>query len=251
MWRMKSDPDGEELGEQREQHELVAEESKKAGDQQRMDVETDSGDHHRAGQEHQGQDCSDREQDQARVQEQPAWTEKEHEAQVAPTVPPGAQVRRPRSSVWAQDDWDFGDLHSLEGRFDHHLARELHSGRAEVQLGVGVFAKASKTAVHVAHGGVKEKPADRGEHWVADPAMGPDHRALLDLTRETVSHDEVMAFAQTIDERPDRAEVVTVVRVAHDHELTAGRVDAADERAAVSLTHDVHHASSQLSGELL
>ena len=58
-------------------------------------------------------------------------------------------------------------------------------------------------------------------------------------------------LAQTIDERPDRAEVVTVVRVAHDHELTAGRVDAADERAAVSLTHDVHHASSQLSGELL
>src|SRR5207248_2398766 len=129
---------------------------------------------------------------------QPPGAEQQHESEMAPTVAPGPEVRRARAPVGAERHRDLGDPQPLQRRFDHHLARELHARRTKAQPLERVLAETAKAAMHVAHGRVKEDPADEGKRWVADPAMRPDHRALLDATCETVAHDEVATFAELV-----------------------------------------------------
>jgi len=126
---------------------------------------------------------------------------------------------------------------------------KLHPGCAESQPLVGVLPKSTQPAMHVADGRVKKHAADVREHRVADPPVGPDHRAGFDTTIESVAHDQVKALAQLVDERTDRGEVVAVIRVAHDHVAASRRVDATDQGAAVAPSRDVDHARAKLLGD--
>ena len=65
----------------------------------------------------------------AGVEEQPARAEQQQEAQVPPAVAPTAQVRRAGPAVLGQRGRHLGDAELLDGRLDHHLARELHAGQ--------------------------------------------------------------------------------------------------------------------------
>src|SRR6266851_4216767 len=77
--------------------------------------------------------------------------------------------------------------------------------------------------------------------------MQPWHRPWLDASREAVADNKVITSAKAFDERPDLAEVVAVVGVAHDDEFAIRRLDAADERRAVALTRHIDDARTQLS----
>src|SRR5678816_742072 len=103
----------------------------------------------------------------------------------------------------------------------------------------------------VAYGAVEERATDAGEDRVADVAMQDGHRPRCDAASKAVPHHEFNARAKPLDERLERGEVVTVVRVSHDHIPTAGRVDASGERSAVAALRHGHQTCPVLRGDLL
>ena len=160
-------------------------------------------------------------------------------------------MRRPRPSVAAQRHRHLRDAHALERGLDHHLARELHSGRAQAQPVVGVLAESAHAAVHVADGGVEQHAPDQRERRVSDPPVRPDHRAFTDASGEPVAHDEIAALAERLEEGSDRREVVAVVGVAHDHVASACGGDASDQGASVALALHVHDLHTELARDRL
>jgi len=245
--RVKTDADREELCEDSEQDELIAEEREESRDQHGVDVQPGSSDAQRTWQQGERESDADHQQHQPWIEEQPPRAEKEHESQVPPAVAPGPEMWRTRAAVGAQGHRHLGDAHALEGRLDHHLAGELHPCRLQAEPFVGVLAKAAQTAVHVTHRRLEEDATDERQHRVADPPVRPDHRAGLDAPGKPVADDEVVAVAEAVDKGLDRGEVVAVVGVAHDHEAPARGVDAADQRAPVSLSRDVDNAHAELA----
>ena len=81
---------------------LAAEDERRGRDQHRLHVEGDPPDAVRSGDQHDHAEQPDRDQDERRVEQQPARAERQQEAQMPPAVPPGAQVRAPGAAVRAQ-----------------------------------------------------------------------------------------------------------------------------------------------------
>src|SRR5262245_33633090 len=127
---------------------------------------------------------------------------------MAPAVAEAAQVRRAVAAVGAERRRHLADLLLVEAGLDDHLAGELHAGRGEVKLEVGVLAKAAQAAVGVLDGAAEEEVEDAGEDGVADVAMQPGHGAGLDATPEAVAHDQVVPLAELFDEGTELGEVV-------------------------------------------
>src|SRR5579872_6316560 len=75
--------------------------------------------------------------------------------------------------------------------------------------------------------------------------MEEGHGSTLNAALESISHDEIVALPQLIDEGLDGREIVTIIRVPHDDEGAAGVGDAAHECVAVALSVHVNHARSQ------
>ena len=65
---------------------------------------------------------------------------------------------------------------------------------------------------------VKEKIQHRGEHGIAEIFVMPGHRAGLYFPAKAIAHHHVVALPPHLDETRHFAEVVAVVRVAHDDE---------------------------------
>src|SRR5690606_41480955 len=60
-------------------------------------------------------------------EEQPARAVEQQEAQVAPAVPPGAQVRRAGAAVGRQGGGHLAHVETLQRGLHDHLAGELHA----------------------------------------------------------------------------------------------------------------------------
>src|SRR5438876_10154203 len=100
--RMKSHPHRKHLREDRENDQLVSDEAAEAGQQKRVDVESERTDPFRSRLEPQAGDQTDREQRNPRIEKKPTRAEEQHETQVSPAVAPGPEVRRSRAAVGAQ-----------------------------------------------------------------------------------------------------------------------------------------------------
>jgi hypothetical protein len=70
--------------------------------------------------------------------------------------------------------------------------------------------------VTVANVSVKKEIQQRSERWIAHILVVPGHRAGLDFSAKTVAHNHVVALPPHFDEARHVAEVITVVRIAHD-----------------------------------
>jgi len=123
----------ENLREDREDDQLVADEAGEAREQQGVNVELHGAHLLRPGLEDRAHHEPEPEQRSAGVEEKPTRAEQEHEPQVPPAVAPRAQVRRPRAAVGAERHGDLSDLHPLQRRLDHHLTCEFHAVRAQAQ----------------------------------------------------------------------------------------------------------------------
>ena len=184
-------------------------------------------------------------QNRAGIEKQPAWAEQEQEAQVAPAIPPGAQMRRARAAVRRQGGRDLGDAQVLQRGLDNHFACELHAGRGQAQILHGPTTEAAQPTVKVAGPAAEEQPTDAGQHRVSQVAMQRRHGARLDAALEPVAHHQIVAFAQFFDEGIERAEIVAVVGVGHDDVAASRRGDAAEQSAAIALARDRDHARTQ------
>jgi hypothetical protein len=146
-------------------------------------------------------------------------------------------------------DRELADVQALLRRADHHLARELHAGRAQVQPREDVAPERAHAAVRVAHAGLEEEVERAREHRVADVAVMPRHGARLDPVH-AVAHHEVGARLELGQEARDLVEVVRQVRVAHDDVAAAGGREAGQVRASVAAARLVHDARSGRRREL-
>src|SRR4029077_19194408 len=111
-------------------------------------------------------------------------------------------------------------------------------------------AEAAQAAVEVAGRGAEEHATQCRQHRVADPAVQPRHGAGPGAAAEAVAHDQLVALAQAFYERVDGAEVVGVVRIAHDDVAPARRLDPGPERGAIAPLRHRHDASPQLGRDL-
>jgi hypothetical protein len=96
----------------------------------------------------------------------------------------------------------------------------------------------------VMDGSTEEKVEDAGEQGVAYVAVQPGHSPRKDPSLEAIAHDEVVSAAQALEERKQSAEVVRVIRVAHDDEATLSGSDAGLEGAAVTAVLGVDYAGA-------
>src|SRR3989442_5585660 len=130
---MKSHAHRKHLREDRENDELIADQATEAREQKGVDVESERPDRLRSRFEQESGDQAGREQRNPRIEKKPTRAEEQHEPQVAPTVAPGAQVRRPRPAVRTQRHGYLVDPLALQRGLDHHLAGKLHAGRAKTE----------------------------------------------------------------------------------------------------------------------
>src|SRR5438874_524009 len=114
-------------------------------------------------------------QEQARVEEEPARAVQQEEPQMPPSVAPGAKVGPARAAVSAQPRRHLDDAKVREVRLHHHLARELHPRRAQVERKDAIATEGAHAAVKVTGAPAEEETRDEREHRVADVAMQRGH----------------------------------------------------------------------------
>ncbi len=170
---------------------------------------------------------------------------------MAPAVAPAAQVRRAVAAVRRQCGRHFDDAQAVQRRLDHHLARELHAGRLQVEREHRFAIEPTQSAMEVTHRTAEEQPADEAQHRVAQIAMQLGHRARADAASEPVAHCQGSAIAQGCDEAAQVREIVAVVRIAHDHEAPASGRDACAQGRAVALDRHVDDARARVTRDRL
>ena len=148
--------DGEDLGGDAEEDELEAEENGGGHVGERVDAEVDVAERALCGQQPGHHAEADDHEREAGVEEEPARRIHQQEAEVAPAVAPGFEVRRAAAAILLERGGDLGHLLAEQRGFDDHLAGELHAGGAEGEALVGVFAEGADAAVEVADGRVEE-----------------------------------------------------------------------------------------------
>ena len=133
--------------------------------------------------------------------EQPARRVDEQEAQMAPAVAPGAQMRWPcRPSV--QRHRHLGDAHSERGAFiTISLANSMPVGLPPA-CAVGVAGEAAQAAVKIADGAEKEATEEASDGLPIQRFATASRPARY--RPEAVAHDEIVARAQLLHERSIR-----------------------------------------------
>src|SRR5690606_29560811 len=94
-------------------------------------------------------------------------------------------------------------------------------------------------------------PSDTAQHGIPDITVFPGHGARLDAALKAVAHDQVVAFAQFLDESWNVPEVVAGIGVGHDHVAPVSGGDASHECAAVAFLWNADHAGPQGGGNRL
>src|SRR2546421_5121856 len=108
------------------------------------------------------------------------------------------------------------------------------------------LAEAAQAAMKVATGAMKKQAAYGCQHGVTKITMECRHRARLDSAEKTVPHNQIVAFPQFRDERPERTEVITVISIAHDYVLAARGRDTTRQSVAVTFELNIDDASALL-----
>jgi len=209
-----------------------------------VDVEVDAA--HRPGsrQQQQPRNCPQEDQDQSRIEEQPARTIKEQEAQVPPAVAPTAQVGRTIAPVRGKRSGHLVDSHFEECGFHHHLAGEFHAGGAKVHELVRRLAEAAQTAMEVSAGGFEKQAPDAGENGIPEILVQGWHGTGLNAAQEAIAHHQLTSLAQFLQQSRHISEVVAAVGIAHDDISAARGADPAHQGTAVSFARDADNANT-------
>src|SRR5262249_864331 len=137
-----------------------------------------------------------------------------------------------------QNDGHFTDLLLVQAGANDHLAGELHTRRLKTQSLVSILTEAAKAAVSVANRAAKEQVQNPGEDRIANVAMMPGHGPGPNAAPEAVSHHQFVTGTQALDEGIKIAEIVGVVRVAHDDVATPCCGDPCLKRTSVAALLD-------------
>src|SRR5262249_55803298 len=123
-------------------------------------------------------------------------------------------------------------------RFDDHLEGEFHAGRGKPQLQYCLSAKSAQTAAEIVDGALVEKSSDRRQQGVTNVPMQRRHGAIFYAALKSVAHDQIVTRLEFFDEGIKRSEIVAVIRVAHDHELSMSGLDPHLQCIAIAALRD-------------
>src|SRR5580658_7016704 len=140
---------------------------------------------------------------------------------MTPAIAEAPQVRWTATLVRPQRDGNLRDARAELRRLDHKFGREFHARTAQIHTVVNGASETAHPTMAITYAGVKKKIQDGGEHWIADIFVMPGHRAWFDFSAEAVAHYHVAALLPHLDEARHFAEVVAVIRIAHDDESAA------------------------------
>ena len=87
----------------------------------------------------------------------------------------------------------------MQGRFNYHLAGELHARRAKIKSIDGRLGKAAQPAMKVAARTLKKHSANARKHRVAEISVQRRHGPRLNSTEKSISHDQVAPVAQLLE----------------------------------------------------
>ena len=128
-------------------------------------------------------------------------------------------MRRTAASIGRKCGWNFCDAQLQQGCFDHHLGGELHAGCSQCHAFVGVLAKGSQPTIEVPHRTFKKESANLSERGISKILMQGRHGVFLDPAAKAVAHHQVGSPAQLLKKTGNVAEIVAIVRVAHQNIL--------------------------------
>jgi hypothetical protein len=235
-------------GEDSELDDLRAEDRGRDEGQHRVDLPGAPEDVHRAARQHQHPGDPEQQQDDSRQEVQPARAVEEHEANVPPGVAEALQLRLAGSRKVVDRDLVDGEL--APERLEHHLGGELHPRGMEVEVVQRGAAHRPHPAVGVRHLHAEHAVQQAGEDRIAEPAVRPGHRTLVDAAVEPRAEDEVAAVLERVHELPELAQWIRAVGVSHHHVLTAGVRKPREVGAPVAALGLPDHDRSVRGGDL-
>ena len=141
---------------------------------------------------------------------------------MAPAVAPSAEVGRAATSIGCESGGDLGEAEIGERGFNDHLAGELHTRGAEVEVENGFATEGADAAVEVADWDAEEEAAKVTQDGISQIFVKRRHGSGLDFTAEAVAHDEVVALLESFEEMGELTEIVGCVGVGHENIFAAG-----------------------------
>ncbi len=140
-----------------------------------------------------------------------------------------------------------------EAGLDHHLRREFHAGASLVEPAVKLFCEPAQAAIDIMDRRAEPDSRHGREHGISPPPVQERHGRFFDAAparRQPAAKHERVAGAQLFHKPAQIAEVVTVVRIPHDDECPARRLDAAHQRRPVAFFRDIHDTRAAVEGYL-
>ena len=101
---------------------------------------------------------------------------------------------------------------------------------------------------------LEKQAAQERQHWIADPAMFPRHRAFHDTPlalRHPAAHHQLVAFLQFLDERGDASKIVTIISIPDDDPSAERRAHAAAQRRAITPLANIDNSRSGAARDFL
>src|SRR5271166_2976567 len=88
--------------------------------------------------------------------------------------------------------------------------------------------------MEVAAGTTEQCAAKAGQNRIPEIPVQFWHRARPNPAPKPIPHYKIVARAQVLDERLELAEVVAVIAIAHDNELTKRALNTSSQRTSVT-----------------
>src|SRR6202020_2744438 len=105
--------------------------------------------------------------------------------------------------------------------------------------------------MEVAAGAFEKQAPYSGQERIAEVFVQRRHRVRLNSAKEPISHDELGAAAQFLEERVERGKIIAVVAITHHDEGTLRRVYATLQRRPIPSHRDRHDARAATLGKPL
>src|SRR5690242_12225774 len=103
----------------------------------------------------------------------------------------------------------------------------------------------------VAHRALKKYFADTTEDGIPNPSILPWHGSRLNSAFETISHDQVIALTHLGYKGFQIGEIITPVRVTHDHVLALGSTCGPQDCSTITPDWNRNYSCSHVSCNFL
>lgn len=144
--------------------------------------------------------------------------------------------------------------HFSERRLDDHLGSKLHPGRLQIHFLKRGLAQPPQPTMEIMTRTTEKQPPNCRQHGIPQPPMFPRHRPGQNrspASRHPAPHHQIRPRTQLLQKRPDLREIVTQIRIPHDHKSPPRGFQPCPQRTPVSPHRHIHHPGTTRPRNLL